>query len=128
MQILQRIVMAIVAATSAALVLTSPALAQTDTWPQKPVRIIVGYPTGGMADVWARIVAAPLSKALGQPVIVDSRNGANCNIAADYVAKSAPDGLTLGLCIPAIESINPSIYNKMPFNPDRDLVHVAMVG
>ncbi|HUG24803.1 Bug family tripartite tricarboxylate transporter substrate binding protein [Piscinibacter sp.] len=100
------------------------ALAQ-DAWPAKPVRVVVSFPPGGAADQIARAVSQPLQEALGQPVVVDNRAGANGNIAGDHVAKSAADGYTLLMSSGGTVSINPHLYSKMTFDPRTDLVPVA---
>ncbi|MEW6333273.1 MAG: tripartite tricarboxylate transporter substrate binding protein [Thermodesulfobacteriota bacterium] len=106
-----------------ALVLPSTTWAQS--YPDKPIRIIVGYTPGGGNDIAARLIAPKLSEALGQPVIVENRPGAGTNVAQDYVAKSAPDGYTLMLGSPAM-TINPSLYRNLTFNALRDFTGVSM--
>jgi tripartite-type tricarboxylate transporter receptor subunit TctC len=110
-------------ALSAIFLIANPSAAQT--WPSKPIRVIVSFPPGGVADQIARAVAQPLQEALGQPVVVESRAGAGGNIGADAVAKSAPDGYTLLMSSGGTVSINPHIYAKMPFDPTKDIVPVA---
>ena len=110
-----------VLATSAA----QSALAQT--WPSKPVRIVVAYPPGGGIDVMGRQIAEKLTAAWGQPVVVDNRPGANTIVAADAVAKSAPDGYTVLLTTDATFSINPHLYAKLPFDTQRDFIPVTML-
>ena len=100
-------------------------LAQAPSWPQKPIRVIVNFPPGGAADQIARAVAQPLGEALGQSVVVENRGGANGNIGGEAVAKSAADGHTLLMSSGGMVSINPHLYNKMPFDPMKDLVPVA---
>jgi len=100
-------------------------LAQAQSWPQKPIRVIVNFPPGGAADQIARAVAQPLGEALGQSVVVENRAGANGNIGGEAVAKSAADGHTLLMSSGGMVSINPHLYNKMPFDPMKDLVPVA---
>ena len=100
-------------------------LAQAQSWPQKPIRVIVNFPPGGAADQIARAVAQPLGEALGQTVVVENRGGANGNIGGEAVAKSAADGHTLLMSSGGMVSINPHLYNKMPFDPVKDLVPVA---
>ena len=100
-------------------------LVQAQSWPQKPIRVIVNFPPGGAADQIARAVAQPLSEALGQSVVVENRGGANGNIGGEAVAKSAADGYTLLMSSGGMVSINPHLYNKMPFDPMKDLVPVA---
>lgn len=94
-------------------------------WPTKPVRVIVSFPPGGAADQIARAISQPLQEALGQPVVVENRAGANGNIAGDYVAKQPADGHTLLMSSGGTVSINPHLYDRMPFDPAKDLVPVA---
>lgn len=105
------------------LVLPSTILAQN--YPDKPIRIIVGYTPGGGNDIAARLIAPKLSEALGQPVIVENKPGAGTNVGQEYVARSAPDGYTLMLGSPAI-TINPSLYKNLSFDALRDLTGVSM--
>ncbi|NDP62904.1 tripartite tricarboxylate transporter substrate binding protein [Polaromonas sp.] len=104
------------------------ASAQSPNWPAKPIRIVVPYPPGGSSDIIARSIAQPLSEALKQSVIVENKAGANGNLGADYVAKSAPDGYTLLLCDTGALAISPSVYTKLPFDPARDLRGVTMLA
>lgn len=106
------------------LALAAPA-AFAQAWPTKPVRVIVSFPPGGAADQIARAVAQPLQEALGQPVVVENRAGANGNIAGEFVAKQPADGHTLLMSSGGTVSINPHLYSKMPFDPVKDLVPVA---
>lgn len=99
--------------------------AAADTWPTKPVRLIVNFPAGGAADQIARAISQPLQEALGQPVLVDNRGGAGGNLGGDIAAKAAPDGYTLLMSSGGMVSVNPHIYAKMPFDPAKDLVPVA---
>src|SRR5688572_27811773 len=101
------------------------ALAQS--WPAKPVRIVVAYPPGGGIDVMARQMAERLTGAWGQPVLVENKPGANTIVATDSVAKSAPDGYTLLMTTDATFSINPHLYAKLPFDPQRDFIPVTML-
>jgi tripartite-type tricarboxylate transporter receptor subunit TctC len=96
--------------------------------PAKPIKIIVPYTPGGSSDIIARAISDPLSKALGQTVIVENRPGANGNTGTDSVAKSAPDGLTLLLCDVGALAITPSVYSKLPFDPSKDLTGVTMLA
>lgn len=106
-----------------------PALAQPAGWqPTKPIRIVVPYPPGGSSDIIARSISQPLSAALGQPVIVENKPGANGNLGADFVAKSAPDGYTLLLCDVGALAISPSVYTKLSFDPSKDLRGVTMLA
>lgn len=102
-----------------------PLTASAQTWPSKPIKVIVNFPPGGAADQIARAISVPLQEALGQPVVVDNRAGAGGNIGGEATAKSPPDGYTLLLTSGGLVSINPAIYPKMSFNPARDIVPVA---
>lgn len=102
-----------------------PLTALAQTWPAKPIKVIVNFPPGGAADQIARAISLPLQEALGQPVIVDNRAGAGGNIGGDALAKSPPDGYTLLLTSGGLVSINPAIYAKMSFDPARDIIPVA---
>jgi tripartite-type tricarboxylate transporter receptor subunit TctC len=97
-------------------------------WPAKPLRIVVPYPPGGSSDIIARAISQPLSEALKQPVIVENRAGANGNLGAELVAKSAPDGYTLLLCDTGALAISPSVYTKLAFDPAKDLRGVTMLA
>ena len=116
---------ALVLALTTAL-LAAPAQAQT--YPAKAIRIIVPFAAGGTSDILARTLGPKLTESWGQPVIVESRAGANGNVGADYVAKSAPDGYTLLLSDVGALSINPSVYPNMPFDPAKDFAPVVMVA
>lgn len=102
-------------------------IASAQTYPAKPLRIIVPYPAGGASDTLARLLSTKLNEVFSQPSIVDNRPGANGNIGADLVAKSAPDGHTLLLAGLDALSISPSLY-KLPFDPIKDFAPVTMVA
>ncbi len=101
------------------------ALAQS--WPAKPVRIVVAYPPGGGIDVMARQIADKLSPAWGQPVVVENKPGANTIVATDAVAKAAPDGYTVLMTTDATFSINPHLYAKLPYDAQGDFIPVTML-
>ena len=103
--------------------LASPAAAQT--YPDKPIRILVGFAAGGPADITARLIGDRLSEAWGKPVIVENVTGAAGNLATDRVAKSAPDGYTLLAAASATIVTNPSLYQKLPFDPVKDLAPIT---
>lgn len=103
----------------------SAALAQ---YPSKPIRIVVPYAAGGTSDILARQIGPKLSEVWGQPVIVENKPGANGNVGADFVAKSAPDGYTLLLTDLGGLVISASVYPKLPFDPSRDFTPVVMVS
>lgn len=107
---------------------SAQAFAQAAAWPSKPIRLVVPYPPGGSSDIIARAIAQPLSEALKQPVIVDNKAGANGNLGADLVAKSAPDGYTLLLCDTGALAISPSVYTRLGFDPSKDLRGVTMLA
>jgi tripartite-type tricarboxylate transporter receptor subunit TctC len=102
-------------------------LAWAQSWPSKPVRIVVAYPPGGGIDVMARQIAEKLSPAWGQPVVVENKPGANTIVAASEAARAAPDGHTVLMTTDATFSINPHLYAKMPFDTQRDFVPVTML-
>ncbi|HEY9222668.1 MAG TPA: tripartite tricarboxylate transporter substrate binding protein [Variovorax sp.] len=114
----------------ATLALAAPlaAVAQAAWQPTKPIKLVVPYPPGGSSDIIARAISQPLSEALKQPVIVENRPGANGNLGADFVAKSAPDGYTLLLCDVGALAISPSVYTKLPYDPSKDLRGVTMLA
>jgi tripartite-type tricarboxylate transporter receptor subunit TctC len=97
------------------------------SWPSKPVRIVVAYPPGGGIDVMARQIAEKLTGAWGQPVVVENRPGANTIVATDAVAKSPADGYTVLFTTDATFSINPHLYAKLPFDTQRDFIPVTML-
>lgn len=99
--------------------------AAAQSWPTKPIKIVVNFPPGGAADQIARAIGVPLGEALGQPVVVENRGGANGNLGGDMVAKSPADGYTLLMSSGGMVSVNPHIYARMPFDPAKDLVPVA---
>jgi len=98
------------------------------SWPTKPIRIIVPYPAGGTSDILARALSPGLQAALGQPIVVENKAGATGNLGADYVAKSAPDGHTLLLADIGSLAISPSVFSTLPFDPVRDFAPVIMVA
>ncbi len=104
----------------------APVLAQSP-WPTRPIRLVVGFPPGGTTDVMARVVAAPLQKALGQPVIVDNKPGASGNLAVSEVGKAPADGYTLMVAPISVQTANPHLF-KPALNPERDLQPVASLG
>jgi tripartite-type tricarboxylate transporter receptor subunit TctC len=106
----------------------APVLAQAQTFPDKPIHIIVPLPPGGSNDVLARIVGQKMSETFGQPVIVENKPGAAGNIATDYIAKSAPDGYTIAIAPNQTVAVNPVLYPKLPFDATRDLTGVTMMG
>ncbi len=112
--------------TPAAL-LAAPALAQ-GTWPQRPVRIFVGFPAGGTTDILGRIAAQILQEQLGQPFVVENRPGANSNIAAQAVLRSPADGYTLLLGSPGTNAINPHLYTNPGYDPLTDFLTIGQIA
>jgi tripartite-type tricarboxylate transporter receptor subunit TctC len=110
-------------AGAAAFSVVSP-IAQAQAYPNRPVRMIIGYPPGGSADITARLTGQWLSERLGQPVIIESRPGAATNLATEAVVRAAPDGYTLLLVAPA-NAINATLYDKLNFNFTQDIAPVA---
>jgi tripartite-type tricarboxylate transporter receptor subunit TctC len=111
----------------AAVVFALPAQAQ-DNFPSKPIHIIVGFAAGGGNDIIVRVLAPKMSEGLGQPVIIENRPGAQNIIAAEYVAKAAPDGYTLLMGPSGAMTMNPAIYSKLPYSPLRDFIPISMIG
>ncbi len=109
-----------------ALLLVGGAIAQ-DTYPSKPVRMIVPYPPGGVGDTTARMLTPKWIEQLGQQIVVENRPGAASNIGVDAVAKAAPDGYTIGFFDSAFV-VNPSLYAKLPFDPVADFAPVMVVA
>lgn len=103
------------------------AVASAQPYPNRPVKLLVGFPAGGGLDVLARIVGQRVSEQWGQPIIIDNRPGAGSNIAGDLAAKSTPDGFTLLHTNIALMSINPALYSKMSFSPMKELTPVIQL-
>ena len=104
-----------------------PAVAQTD-YPNKPVRLVVSFAAGGISDVLARALAIPLSRQLGQQVVVENKPGAGTTIASDYIAKAPPDGYTIWLQDITTHAINVNLYSKLPYDSIKDFTYIAMVA
>jgi tripartite-type tricarboxylate transporter receptor subunit TctC len=110
-------------ATTVVAISATAALAQS--YPARPIRLIVAFPPGGATDVIARTIGAPLGVSLGQPVVVDNRPGSNGNLAAELAARSRPDGYTLMIGSDSLFAINPHLYAKMPVDPMKEFVPIA---
>src|SRR5712692_1429656 len=103
------------------------AAAQSETYPARPVRLIVAFPPGGSVDVVARLVAPHLSQSLGQPVVVDNRSGASGNIGTELAARARPDGYTLLIhTIPFVANVH--LYSPMPYDALNDFVPIALLS
>jgi tripartite-type tricarboxylate transporter receptor subunit TctC len=97
-------------------------------YPNKPIKLIVPFPPGGNVDLSARILAPELSRELGQPVVIENKAGAGGTLGLDAVAKSAPDGYTLGIASPVNHLAAPSLYPKLPYDSIRDFTPVGLVA
>ena len=107
--------------------IAAPSLAWSETYPVRPVHMVVGFAAGGGADIVARLIGQALSEKLGQQIVVDNRPGAATNIATEVVARAAPDGYTL-LLANSPNSINTTLYDNLSFDFMRDIVPVASIG
>ncbi len=107
-------------------------IASTAAWaqgyPDRPLRLVVGFPPGGSGDFLARIIADELTREIGQPVVVDNKPGAGSNIAAEQVARAAPDGYTILLAGNFTHAINPWLYKNLPWDPHRDFTPITEVA
>ncbi len=97
-------------------------------WPNKPVRLVVAFPAGGLADVMARVLQPQLSEALGQPIVIDNRGGAGGNVAAVEAIRNGGDGHTFLITVSTTQSVNPLLFNPMPFDAQRDLQPVGLLA
>ena len=113
-------------AASAAALPAVPRLAWAQAYPTRPVRLIVGWPPGGPADLFARLIGQPLSERLGQPIIIENRPGAASNMATEAVVRAPPDGYTL-LMISSVNAYNATLYDKLNFDFVRDIAPVASI-
>jgi tripartite-type tricarboxylate transporter receptor subunit TctC len=117
----------LILAALACAALAAGAAAQAQ-FPSKPIRFVVSFPPGGSSDLVARAMAPRMAERLGQQVLVENRPGSGGNIGVDAVAKSAPDGHTIGIAAAGALAINPHLYPGMPFDPLRDLAPVSMLA
>ena len=102
-----------------------PAAAQP--YPSKPIRIIVPFPAGGIADLYGRLIGGHLAETWGQPIVVENRTGAGGNIGADLIAKSPPDGYTLVMGTVGTHAVNATLFAKLPYDPVRDFAAITPV-
>ena len=109
-------------------VAVGPGLAKADTYPSRPIKLIVPFPPGGPNDIIARVVAQRMSELLGQPVIIDNRGGAGGVVGTDAVAKAAPDGYTIGICSAGALAISASLVEKVPYDATKDLTAITLVA
>jgi len=106
--------------------LVAPAHAQAD-YPNRPIKLVVTFPPGGSTDILARAMQPYLEKALGQPIVVENKPGAGGDLGVDAVAKAAPDGYTIGIGAAGALSVNVSLKEKMPYNPQTDLTPITLL-
>jgi len=106
---------------------TLPATAAAESFPTRPIRLVVPYPAGGGTDIVGRILGQKLHESLGQPIVIDNRGGAGGTIGTALAAKSLPNGYTL-LLVPTSHVINPSIYAKLPYDTEKDFAPITMVA
>ena len=111
-----------------ALLLAAAGALQAQSFPNRPIKLVVGFAPAGAADFVARTLGEPLSRGLGQPLVIDNRPGAGSSIAAEYVAKSAPDGYTVLIASPSSILVNPLLMPKLGYDAKRDLVPVSKVS
>lgn len=119
-------VLAIAAIAMAALATSQPAVAQTDAYPNKPIKLIVPFPPGGASDLTARTLAQKMGESMGQPIVVENKPGANGALGADTVAKSTPDGYTILLSDRGSFTVNPALYSKLPYDPLKDFSYIGV--
>ena len=117
-----------IALTVAAVFVACATTASAQTYPNRPIRLLVGYPPGGAVDLTARLYGQALSIRLGQPIVIENKPGSGSNLAADIAAKSAPDGYTLFHGPDNVFMSNPHVYGKLPFDPFKDLVPISSVS
>ena len=117
-----------VAAVCGVALLVTVCYARAQSYPNRPVRLVVGFPPGGGADFVARVAAQTLSENLNQQVFVDNRPGANSIIACEFVARASPDGYTLLLGVTASHAINPNVYSKLPYDAVKDFAPITNMG
>jgi tripartite-type tricarboxylate transporter receptor subunit TctC len=120
---------AITAALCLSFTATLPGIgsAAAQSYPNRLIKLVVPFPAGGPLDITARAIADKMSGSLKQPFMIENRPGAGGNIGTELVAKAAPDGYTLGMVLGTTLTVNPSLYSKLPFDPDKDFRQIAIV-
>jgi tripartite-type tricarboxylate transporter receptor subunit TctC len=125
---MKRLLVPTLAMLATLLCLIGPAQAQEANYPSKPIRLVVGFAPGGGTDIVARLLATKVGEDFGQAVVVENRPGASGTMAAGQVAKAKPDGYTLMMGVISLNTILPSLYASLPFDPIKDFVPVTMTG
>ena len=113
---------------SALILAVAVPVAAQDRWPGRTITIVGGFPTGAGTDIYSRMLAEPLSKALGVPVIVDNKSGAGGNVGSEFVARARPDGYTLYFGTAGTHAINVTLYGTLPFDVIKDFTHISILG
>jgi tripartite-type tricarboxylate transporter receptor subunit TctC len=126
--LMQRLAAWVMAVALAMIIACGQSEAQDAAYPNRPVRVVVGFAAGAFNDIMVRSIAPKLGERLGQPVVVDNKPGAGGNIAAEHVARAAPDGYTLLAAPTSSLAINPFIYSKLPYDPRRDFTPVSHIA
>ena len=103
-------------------------IAHAQSYPTKPIRLVLPFPPGGGTDALARIIGPRLSESLGQTLVIDNRAGAAGNISAEIVARSQPDGYTLLVGFSTVLTTSKSLYSKLPFDPERDFEPITQLA
>jgi tripartite-type tricarboxylate transporter receptor subunit TctC len=116
------------ALVSVALTLSLLPAAFAQSWPARPIRLVVGFPPGGSGDFIARNLGEEMNRLLGQQIIVDNRPGAGSNIASEIVARANPDGYTILLGGSFSHAVNPTLYKKLPFDPQKDFAPITKIA
>jgi len=114
--------------TATALLYAPLAQSQVDTYPNKPIRLVVPAPAGGPSDTIARVIGKQLSQDWGQAIVVENRAGANSIIANELVARATPDGYTLLVTVDYSMTVNPHTYKSLPYNPSKDFAHISTIA
>jgi tripartite-type tricarboxylate transporter receptor subunit TctC len=117
-----------VAAVGVAAVICTSAMAIAQTYPSKPIQFVIGFSPGGPSDVMSRIITKKMSEVLGQRMVVENRSGASGTIAAQYVARAAPDGYTLMLGTNAALTITPNLQKSLGFDSVKDFTYISLIG
>ena len=115
-------------ALAAVVTAASPTLVQAQSWPNRPVKIVVPFPPGGTTDILARAIAPDLAKAFGQQFVIENKGGAGGNLGTEQVAKSPGDGYTILMGTVGTHGINRALYAKLPYDPFKDFVPITLVA